>query len=1294
MAAFPSIRIEGGLLGPDVLDQLLAAELAGQKPADFGLDARRNLTDEIAAAFADARSLWGVFQHRLARLPQDDVATSVTRDAWVIPFLGLLGYEPRFNPRAFEVDGLSFAVSHRAGEAEDAPPIHIVGARQQLGRVPESGRPRLAPHSLVQEYLNRTEHLWGLVTNGLIIRLLRDCTFVRRQAYVEFDLQAIIEEQRFQDFAALYRLLHRTRLPRGQADADQCLLEKYYSHSVEQGGRVREHLRDGVEECLTRLAKGFLHHRGEANDALRSRLVPGAERHMSAQNLYRQLLRLVYRFLFLLVSEDRGLLSPDPVYRDHYGIARVRRLLDQRAAYTAHDDLWNSLRVLWRALGDETLARFLSLAPLNGELFAWQDLDDCTISNRDLLGAFWHLAWYRERTSSPWLHVNYAALDVEELGSVYESLLDFHPALELDASRPPSFALVPGSERKSTASYYTRPQLVAPLLQHALEPLLRERLGAGSTPEQKAKAILSLKICDPACGSGHFLLAAARRLGKELARVRSGEDEPAPEAVREAIRDAISHCIYGVDKNPLAVDLCRVALWLEAMEPGKPLTFLDHHILCGNSLVGATPRLLAQGIPDEAFKAIEGDDKEACKELKRRNKREREGQVRGLFTLGGEPWLRLGDLQTELNALEELPDATLGDVVEKGRRFKAMTEGQGYLFSRLWADSWCAAFVAAKTPGDTAVVTDEAFRAIEQNPYGVPATTRDAVRSLAEEYGFFHWQLAFPTVFSVPSGETPPENQATGWSGGFDLVLGNPPWDTLSPDAKEFFSAYRPDVRFQSPEEQERMFGSLLADSGIAAAWARHRRELYAQVHVFKTSGAFVLFAPGNLGKGDFNIYRMFVELALRIVRRGGFVAQVVPENFYNGPNAMAIRQELFGSFDFSRLLGFENNREVWFKGIDSRTKFAIYTARKGGSTEAVGCNFAIRSPEALAAALAKPLHVPLNIVREFSPDALSFMEFDSQREINIAAKMYARWPKLGDESAGQPVRHYMRELDMGNDRDLFSEDPSGLPLYQGSMIHQFDHRATIYKSGHGTHTVWSECEFGASNKAIGPQWYIPRKNLPTKLLGRITVHRVGFRDVARPSDERSLIACLIPPDCVCGDKVPTLTFPTGYEWAYMVFLAVANSFLMDFVVRKKVSLKMSYTIMDSLPFPHLDRNHPHARRIVELAARLTCTGPEMRDYWDLLARDGWVEPAEPGGELSALLTENERLAAMAELDAIAAVELFGLDLDDLGYVLDQFSTVRRRQEDRFGEFLSRRLILEAASRLLAGRPVPAGVIR
>ncbi|RMG36531.1 MAG: hypothetical protein D6725_10395, partial [Planctomycetota bacterium] len=482
MRAFPAIRIEGGLFAPDLFDRLMEGDPSDQRPADFGLGRRADLTAEIAAAFADAESLWRIFQRRVERLREDDPGTSVTRDAWVVPFLGLLRYDLHYNPQAHRIDGMTFAISHRAGEAETAPPVHIVGIHQPLDRRAPSGRPRLSPHALVQEYLNRSETLWGLVTNGRRLRLLRASADIHRQSFVEFDLGAIFEQHLFEDFAVLFRLLHRTRLPRAVADAAECPLERYYVESIEQGGRVRDHLRDGVEECLQRLANGFLTH--PRNDDLRRRVAPrDATPDLTADELYRQLLRLVYRFLFLLVSEDRGLISDDRLYLEHYGISRFRRLVDRRGAYTEHDDLWLSLRVLWKLFGDDTpvaqldgrpLAAVLNLPVLNGELFEPLVFDDCRIRNRDLLDALWHLIYYREDHGSL-RRVNYAALDVEELGSVYESLLEYSAVVEDDGGRP-RFRLLFGTQRKTTGSYYTPPPLVAELIRSALDPVIERRL--------------------------------------------------------------------------------------------------------------------------------------------------------------------------------------------------------------------------------------------------------------------------------------------------------------------------------------------------------------------------------------------------------------------------------------------------------------------------------------------------------------------------------------------------------------------------------------------------------------------------------------------------------------------------------------------------------------------------------------------------------------------------------------------------------------------------------------------------
>lgn len=534
---------------------------------------------------------------------------------------------------------------------------------------------------------------------------------------------------------------------------------------------------------------------------------------------------------------------------------------------------------------------------------------------------------------------------------------------------------------------------------------------------------------------------------------------------------------------------------------------------------------------------------------------------------------------------------------------------------------------------------------------------------LAAQRRFFHWQLEFPEVFG---------------QGGFDVVLGNPPWDTLSPDAKEFFSAYDPQVRFQDRDGQRRIMDKLLENPVVAESWRDHCRWLYSQVHFFKNSGRYTLFAPGNLGKGDFNVYRMFIDAAIRITREGGRVAQIVPEGLYNGANCMAIRKELLDHMQWEILLGFENAREVWFKGIDSRTKFCIYCGQKQGQTSAFRAAFNIRSPEELRRATSgRTLNLRAKLIPEFSPEALAIMELSDQRDIDIAQKMYANWPKFGDEAAGEPHRHYMAEIHMGNDRDLFSEDPTGLPLYEGRMVDQFDHRAKGYRSGRGRVAVWEELPFGLPTKSIQPQWYIPTSRIPEKTKEGLHRYRIGFCDVASPTNERTLVATLIPPGCLCGDKVPTLAFTPAYEWHYAIWLAVANSFAMDFLARKKVSLKMSYTLLDSLPFPRLAVDDKRVPRIAELVLRLCCTGPEMTAYWNSLATHGWVDPV-PGDQIPPCLTdEDQRLEARAELDAIVARDLFGLTRDEMEYILGTFPIVERKEKEKYGSFRSRELILQ-----------------
>jgi len=1282
---YTAIRSEGGLIPYDLLEQIANEQVPGQKSADFGLLKDRRLSDEIQRVWSDAQDFWDVFRRRMASPSErDPYGTTETRERWLYPLLSdpqTFGYDLKLQPSAISLDGASFSISHLAGDSQDAPPVHIEGFKVDLDH--RGPKLRTSPRAMVQEFLNRSEqHIWGIATNGLRFLLLRDSARTARPTYLEFDLQTILEGNHFHEFALFYRLCHRSRLPRPGEDPTKCLLEQYYQLSIEQGGRVRDKLRDGVEEALKVLGTGFLRH--PANAELREKIESGR---LSPADYHRQLLRLVYRLLFLMVAEERHLIVAtgddaerhQRIYDDFYSVIRLRERAEGIVEQTTFGDLWIGLKQTFSLFSDARDHNPLGIPPLNGELFSYRaipNLEGTQLHNHDLLKAIRRLSLFREDRI---LHrINYSALDVEELGSVYESLLDFQPLVEKEPEGP-KFELQEGGERKTTGSYYTRPELVRELIQSALVPVIEDRLAEADKqtkgkPEEevkatKEKAILSIAVCDPACGSGHFLLEAARRLGRELARIRTGQEEPSPEEFHLAVRDAISHCIYGVDLNPLAVDLCKLALWLESHWIGKPLSFLDHRIKCGNSLVGVfDPSVLERGIPDEAFSAVTGDDKKVAAAYKKRNKKERETLLQRFDFEAGEHLPAFAKAGSEaLDFAEDRPE----DVRRKEELYRKAREQKEWLHDWTAANLWTAAFFVPLTKYDDPVVPMHGtFMDYLLHGKDRPQMTGYA-NALFFERRFFHWRLEFPNVFV---------------NGGFDAVIGNPPWDTLSPDAKEFFSSYDPRVRMMAPREQEVRIQRLCESPAIASEWARWCRSLYTLVRFLKNSGRYRLFAPGNLGKGDFNVYRMFVESAMNLVRSGGYIGQVVPEGLYNGANCMAIRKSLFEDCELAYVLGFENAREIWFGGIDSRTKFCLYSARKGGQTTEFDVTFSIRTVDRLSRVKAGDcLRMPVSLVSEFSPVALAIMEFQDQTDVNVCRKIYGRWPRFGDSVSGGPVRTYMREVDMGNDRHLFSSENNGLPVYEGRMVSIFDHRAKGYRSGRGRAAEWEELAFSNPNKAIQPQWYIAPKDLPAEVLVRVKRYRLGFCDVVSPTNERSLVAALIPPNCVCGHKVPTLTFEPDHEWFYMVWLAVANSFAMDFVVRKKISLTMSYTVLDSLPFPRVRADDSRVRLLVPLALRLTCASSEMIDYWNLVAKRGFVETIPPGSKPPGFVQESARQVALGKLEAIVAKELFGLSREEIAFIMDSFPIVRKKDEKESGEYRTRRLVLAAYDELVKG---------
>ena len=297
----------------------------------------------------------------------------------------------------------------------------------------------------------------------------------------------------------------------------------------------------------------------------------------------------------------------------------------------------------------------------------------------------------------------------------------------------------------------------------------------------------------------------------------------------------VGRCIYGVDINPMSVELCKVSLWMEAIEPGKPLSFLEQHIQCGNSLLGATPALLAKGIPDSAFEAIEGDDKKICSEYKKKNKYQREGN-RTLFDPEGQPWERLGDLAGSMMQLDDMRDDTVEDIHRKQDYYAQLVKSSGYEFGRLWADAWCAAFAWKKTSDFAYPITEEVFRNIEKNPHNIASWMKAEIIRLREQYQFFHWHLAFPDVFRVPTKDEEPENEQAGWSGGFDVVLGNPPWERIKLQEQEWFATRRPDIANAANAAQRRRMISALTHEEPATyiAFTEDRRQSEGVSHIVR----------------------------------------------------------------------------------------------------------------------------------------------------------------------------------------------------------------------------------------------------------------------------------------------------------------------------------------------------------------------------------------------------------------------------------------------------------------------------
>ena len=1313
---FDTVRSEGGLLPPDLLTRVVESDpaLGGLVPADYGLARGERLNDVTAQAWRRCQSAWVSFRDTTEQLQVAESGVTETREQWILPLFRSLGYgRLTFRGSAEVIDDRPFPVSHRAGENEDAPPVHIVSFRQNLdrgeGKRQVAGGLGVSPHGLMQDYLNRTPHLWGVVTNGLRLRLLRDNESLTRPAYVEFDLETMMGDDGYADFVLLYLILHRTRLPRGQGDAAACWLERWATSAVTGGARALDALRAGVQVALMALGEGFIAH--PANEGLRVSLVDGR---LTVRDYYRQLLRMVYRLLFLLVAEERDLIFTGDVasrgrdiYYNHYSVSRLRERVRRIGARDTHGDIWRALRKTFEMMQHGSVP--LDLSALSGGLFdnkSCPDLDLADLSNGALLACLGGL--FSLRVGGVVRRVNYRDLNVEELGSVYESLLDFHPVL-IKNGGPPHFELVNGGERKATGSYYTPSALVTQAIKGALDPVIAQALAGARSVEEKRANLLALNLCDAACGSGHFLLAAARRLGRELARIDAGESEPDLITLRRCTREVITTCIYGVDLNPFSVDLCKLALWIEAHTPGSALIFLDHRIKRGNALVGATPETLDNGIPVQAFFPVTGDDKAVAAYLRKRNKKELTGQQR----LRLDSHALIGAEASDEEAGEAAVIGAMGDenavaVELKQRRHNDYIERFELRDKHLVCDVWTAAFfwpLADDTPEPPS--QDDLHRLRARQP-ALTHGQHEVLRRLSDDLGFFHWTIEYPDVFK--------------YRGGFDCVLGNPPWERIKLQEQEFF-AERSAAIAKAPNAavRKQLIGQLTeTDGALADAFEAAKHDAEAQGKFVHESGRFPL-----TGVGDVNLYALFAEQFRNLLNGDGYAGLICPTGSATDDSTRKFFSDLTAAHALVSLFDFENSEGI-FPSVHRSYKFCVLTTTAKRVQEADYTFFCTNTSQ-----LEQPerhFNLSTDDIALLNPNTRTCPLFRTQADTGLTKKLYRTVPVLVNERTGANPwnAHFLRMFDMAGDSGLFrtrkqlgdedwvidgnSHHKGGaayVPLYEAKLLHQYDHRWATYDPGEARDSTTAEK--ADPYFSVKPRYWVPRVDVEERLGGKWDKGwMLAFRDIARSTDERTVIFSLLPRVGI-GHTAP-LVLSSASPYLAACLVGNTNSLVLDYVTRQKVGgTHLSYGYLKQLPvLPPDAYSQDHMDYIVPRVLELVYTAWDMQPFaQDLGFEDKPFEWDAP-----------RRAVVRAELDAYYA-QLYGLSRKQLRYILDPhdltdrelsdilgsaedspdeprtesfpgqtFRVLKEREIKQHGEYRTKRLVLEAWERLRhAGHP-------
>lgn len=942
------------------------------------------------------------------------------------------------------------------------------------------------------------------------------------------------------------------------------------------------------------------------------------------------------------------------------------------------------------------------------------------------------------------MKINYSSLDVEEFGSVYEGILEMRAIITEGTSFSGwNFTFGAGLDRKSSSSYYTRPDLVQSLIRTTLEPVIKERITKYQTTEEKVRSLLSIKVCDAASGSGHIVLAMARTLAWYICTLRTGEDNPASLDYREALREVIQKCIYAVDHNPDAVELCKVVLWIEGYCAGKPLSFLDHHIRCGNSVVGVTDLdVLLDGVPKEAFAA---EDKETKKKIIDLNKEAlkdvrlvRSGESMGLSITLFSNDIAIQSINSEqiglagkVREINAMPEDSLPQELAKQSRWEELMVSPRVECLRRACDIYTYSFykqfkatdLTSEFDGETGTFTAfnipytrTVYNALQEIKYldytademeglqVLPDSFKEEVREVAHTHRFFHWCVEFPEVFAD--------------GGGFDVMCGNPPWDKIKVEDKKWFEQNgRADIVNAGTAAQRKQAIANLptTDPDLYEAYQLALADAEAMSRFVRFGGRFPMTATG-----DIDLYPLFAEHCLNCSLEAWGL--VIPLGIAVNESNKTFFAKLIDENRLISFYGFENEEKIF--PIAHNYKFALITAgNKKIESQTVEGGFYLRRIDHLFDSN-RIYTLCTDIFSLLNPNTRTCPVFRTNRDAQLTTKIYQHCKVLlnevinenpwdikfgsmfhmsGDSHLFRTYSQLIAEGAIYQAPNFYLNEELYVPLYEGKMIWLYNHHyGTWPTSNERPNTIATPSNLTNPNSSIIPWYWVPLSSVKNKCIKydknkNITWewnHKwsIAYRAIMESHDSRSFLPCLIPNTYGIGNSLSLLYLDKGTIQG-ILFLSMMSSIVMDYITRQKLggkNINIFVTKQLAVLTPEQITSSGYERDIVERVARLCWFNHDLDGWMEELREECPEEYSLP--EEPVIWDEEQRAAWQAELDAIFA-HLYGLSTEDLRYILDPedvcgkgcinetFRVLKERELRELGEYRTKRLVMEAWNR-------------